>query len=207
MFWQIMSKHIEHIYYINLDKRTDRKELIETELTAFDISFERFRAIENERGFVGCAYSHLEVLKLAKEREHKNILILEDDFTFLVGKEEFEREIDAFFTCFPDFDVCMLSYWVFQHYELGEDHNVNRIIEAQTASGYLVNYHYYDTLIDLLETFNVLLDETGEHWNFANDQIWKILQPKDKWFYFKKRIGKQRSGWSDLAQEEVIRDV
>ena len=88
-----MSKYIDKIFYINLEKRTDRRHDIENELNDFDLSYERFKAIETEDGMTGCANSHLAVLKLAKERGHKNVLILEDDFMFIVTKEEFEQEL------------------------------------------------------------------------------------------------------------------
>ena len=85
-----MSNKIDHIFYINLEERVDRKNLIEIELNKFDLKYERFPAIKDEMGIYGCGLSHLSVLKLAKERGYKNVLIFEDDFTFLVSKEEFE---------------------------------------------------------------------------------------------------------------------
>ena len=87
-----MSKNISKVIYINLNKRTDRKEDIVKELDSFNLDYERFEAIETPGfGIVGCGLSHLSVLKIAKERKYENILILEDDFTFLVSKEEFEK--------------------------------------------------------------------------------------------------------------------
>ena len=50
-----MSKYIDHIFYINLDKRADRRGEIETQLNAFGLSYERFTAIETPgQGIVGC---------------------------------------------------------------------------------------------------------------------------------------------------------
>ena len=60
-----MSENIDKIIYINLNKRADRKEQIEHELNAFDLSYERFEAIEtNGFGCLGCGLSHLAVLHL-----------------------------------------------------------------------------------------------------------------------------------------------
>ena len=85
-----MSNNIDKIFYINLDKRTDRKEEIENELKRMDLTAERYPAIYTPNsGIVGCGYSHLNVLKLAKERGYKNVLIFEDDCIFL---ENFENE-------------------------------------------------------------------------------------------------------------------
>jgi len=192
-----MSHNIDKIIYINLEKRIDRREQIEKELTQFDLPYERFNAIFEEVGILGCTKSHLEVYKLAKARGYKNVLILEDDFTFIVSKEEFEEELTKFFNNKIEYNVCMISYNVLESKEVCEHDFIRKIQCGQTASGYIVNENYYDTLIQLYEYAVPLLELTNEHWNYANDQCWKHLQPNDKWFYFTKRIGIQRAGWSD----------
>jgi glycosyl transferase family 25 len=192
-----MSKYIDKIFYINLNKRTDRRLEIENELNNFGLSFERFEAIETTGfGILGCGYSHLNVLKKAREYGYKNILILEDDFMFLVSKEEFEKELTDFFNLYPDFDVLMLGYNLCKS-DTTLNSNILRVLEAQTASGYIVNQKYYDELINLYEEAMPLLKSTRMHWIYANDQIWKKLQSKDKWYCFSNRTGKQRSGYSD----------
>ena len=91
-----MSHFIEHIFYINLEHRTDRRAEIESELDAYGLKYERFNAFYTPPdGFIGCAQSHLAVLKLARERGYKNILIVEDDFKFVVSKEEFEGNFNS----------------------------------------------------------------------------------------------------------------
>ena len=44
-----MNNIISKIYYINLDKRVDRKEFMENQLQSFDIPYERFPAVLVER--------------------------------------------------------------------------------------------------------------------------------------------------------------
>jgi glycosyl transferase family 25 len=193
-----MSTHLAKIIYINLDKRTGRKREMEEELRSHGLEAERFPAHYNELGIAGCTHSHLDVLKLAKERDYPNVLILEDDFEFLVSKEEFEQELSALFAEAPKFDVCMLSYNLIDSEEIPQT-PFRRVLEAQTASGYIVNRHYYDELIQLYERVLPLLIQTVEHWNYANDQAWKPLQRRDQWICFSKRLGKQRAGFSDNA--------
>jgi glycosyl transferase family 25 len=195
-----MSNNIDKIFYINLNRRIDRKEHIEKELNNFNLKYERFEAIETPGcGIIGCGLSHLQVLKIAKERNYKNVLILEDDFQFIVTKEEFEKELHDFFELNLDYDVCFLSYRV-----LVASHttypNVNKVLESQTASGYIVSNKYYDSLIQLYETAIPLLEATRMHWLYANDQVWKELQRKDNWFYLTKRIGKQIPSYSDNGE-------
>jgi len=129
-----MSTNIDKIIYINLDKRIDRRTDIEKELNDFGLEYERFQAIETPGfGILGCGQSHLAVLKLAKERGYKNILIFEDDFTFLVSKEEFENELNKFFDLNIDYNVCMLSYNINKSEETKHDFLL-KSIEIITAS-------------------------------------------------------------------------
>ena len=186
--------------YINLNKRTDRKKTIENQLNNFDLDYERFEAIETpDFGIVGCGLSHLHVLKIARERGYKNILILEDDFTFLVSKEDFEKQLSIFFNTKIEYNVCMISYFLLDSQKTQYEFLL-KVIDAQTASGYIVNENYYDKLIELYEFAIPKLIQTKEHWIYANDQIWKKYQRTDNWFCFTNRIGKQSDGFSDTSQ-------
>jgi hypothetical protein len=192
-----MSHNIDKIFYINLDKRTDRRNEIEQELNKMELPYERFSAIHNESGIVGCGYSHLAVLKLARDKGYKNILIFEDDFTFLVSKMEVESYFEKLFNNNVKFDVCFLSYNCRNFVDIPDHSFIKRVFESHTASGYIVNEHYYSKLIDLYEKSIPLLETTGEHWNYANDMCWMALQKQDMWICFDKRIGKQRPSYSD----------
>lgn len=194
-----MSKYIDHIFYINLDKRIDRKTEIEDELNKMGLVAERFQAYNIEPGFIGCSLSHLYVLKLAKKRNYKNVLILEDDFSFLVNKQELEDNLTSFFENNIDYDVCFLSYNVIQNKPVQNYPFIMKALEVQTASGYLVNGLYLDKLINLYEYSNPLLKRTNLNSVYANDQIWKDYQKVDNWFYFTKRIGCQRPSWSNTG--------
>jgi GR25 family glycosyltransferase involved in LPS biosynthesis len=67
---------IDKIYYINLDKRTDRLKEITEELKKMNLEAIRFSAISHQFGAVGCSLSHLSILKHARENKFQNILIL-----------------------------------------------------------------------------------------------------------------------------------
>ena len=190
--------NIDHTFYINLDHRTDRKLEIEGELNAMGINYERFPAIKHETiGGVGCGRSHINVLKLAKERGYKRVLIFEDDFTFTLNITQFEdgiKKLDE-----VDFDVCLLSYNLFNHAESKEHPFLSRVFNAHTASGYIINAHYYDTLINVFEDAVVKFEQTNCHWLYAIDVAWNVLQMRDKWFCFNPRMGKQRPSFSDCG--------
>ena len=190
---------ISKIVYINLERREDRRKEIEQELTQYGLSGERFDAIAKTPGIVGCGLSHLAVLQKAQEAGWENVLILEDDFQFLLAKESLNKQLQAFWDLNIQWDVIMLSY----NLRASTPYNdlIGRVTEAQTASGYLVNRCFYPKLIDTLTPAIQLLESTGKHWIYANDQCWKQLQPTSHWFYFTTRLGKQRGSFSDNSNQ------
>jgi glycosyl transferase family 25 len=193
-----IDKYIDKIYYINLDKRTDRRAEIESELLLYGLCGERFQAFEHSNGIVGCGKSHLQVLKNAKKEEFKNVLILEDDFTFLVPKDEFETLITNFFDCNIPYDVCMLTTNLPILCPIVNNAPfLSKVSDLHNAAGYIVNNHYLDKLISLYEYNIPLLEQTGKHWIYANDACWKQLQAIDNWYVFNPRLGKQRPSYSD----------
>ena len=202
-----MSHNLAHIFFINLDRRTDRLQEIEEDLAKYGLNAERFSAIAHDQGIVGCGKSHLAVMKLARERGYSNVLILEDDFTFLMPKEEFEQALTDFFSTVPSYDVCMFSCNMVQKEQDKPYPFLDKIIEASNACAYIINGAYLDTLIALYEEALPLLEQTGQHWIYANDQVWKQLQRRDEWFCFNPRLGKQRSGYSDNAKTFMDYDV
>ena len=68
------------IYVINLKKRKDRYISVTSglnELNIFNINI--FEAVENSQGYIGCALSHLSLIKFALEENKDYIIIAEDD--------------------------------------------------------------------------------------------------------------------------------
>jgi len=198
-------ENIDKIVYINLEKREDRRKEIENELYNYNLDGERFEGIYEKppRGILGCLKSHLSVLKMAKEKDYKNVLIVEDDFYFVEEENLVKKNMKLLFKKKPEFDVCFLSYHLHEGVVDRDDPFLTKVIFSTTASGYIVNNHYYGVLIDLYEDAVVKLENTMEHWNYANDQVWKELQRKDNWYCFTKRLGKQRDGFSDNSNTEV----
>jgi len=189
-----------HIFYINLDKRTDRREQIEYELQRMGLKGERFSAVYHEFGEYGCSVSHYKVLQIAKARGYKNILIFEDDFEFIVSKEVFEQNMEALANV--DFDIVMLGYSI----QKWEPYSplLMKVNDATTTSGYIINEKFYDALIDNLKENITKLIQTREHWHYTIDQCWKVLQPTSKWYAFNERIGVQRASFSDI--ENIYQD-
>ena len=59
----------KHTLFINLKHRTDRFKRVLEEFKKMDITAERVDAIKHEKGNIGCTYSHIKCLSIAKERD------------------------------------------------------------------------------------------------------------------------------------------
>ncbi len=80
----------EEIYCINLDERTDRWEHAQKEFKKVGIldRVTRFSAIRDVDGRVGIIKSNLGIVKLAKKKKLKNVLVFEDDVEFIVDNPQ-----------------------------------------------------------------------------------------------------------------------
>ena len=188
-----------HVIYINLDRRTDRRREFEAECERMGITAERFSAVTHPEPGIGCTRSHLEVLRYAKRQGYPHVAIFEDDFCFLVSREELERVV----TAFPDdYDVVMFDRYMIQQQPYND--MFDRVLEAQSAAGYVVHSRMYDRLIETLEEAVVLYEANPHcHWLYINDQYWKRLQPVSRWYVSRLQIGRQRPGFSDLKGRDL----
>ena len=198
----VSREAIMECYYINLDRRTDRRAEIEVELVNLGIPTHRFAAIERTPGGIGCSHSHLAVLKLARDRGLPAVMILEDDFQFCVSK----NEVATCLANLPDkYNVVFLAYNLLRS-EPPSD-GFGKVLESQSTPGYIVSQGYYDTLIARWDEGLAFYEQYPEqHWNYTLDQYWKPLQPVGSWYYTSPRIGRQRAGYSDIALRHMNYD-
>ena len=190
-------------FYINLDSRTDRRQSFEAECAKMDLVAERFPGIVHPKGgALGCSASHLAIIKLARERGLPCVMVFEDDFTFLISKDEFNTVLS---TLPEDYDVVMFGYNVIC--EETYTPSFGRTLNAQAGSGYIIHQKAYDKLIECWEQAMVNFEENpGHHWLYICDQSWKPLQKEMRWYHAIPRVGRQRPGWSDLANAFVEYD-
>ena len=78
--------YFDEIYCINLDERTDRWQhaIQEFKKAGIEDRVQRFSAIKENDGRVGIIKSNLAIVKIAKEKKLKNVLVFEDDVKFIV---------------------------------------------------------------------------------------------------------------------------
>lgn len=191
---------IQYAFYINLEHRTDRREQIENELAIMGINAQRFNAIVNNNGAIGCTMSHLRLLNNAIEKNYSHLLILEDDIQFL-EPETFKTNFNKFLELHKNnWDVIIFSGNNVPPYSLIDETCV-RVTRCQTTTGYLVNGHYLRTLRDnIKEGLEKLIKNPLMHYYFAIDKYWFCLQQFDNWYLIIPLTVVQRESYSDIEK-------
>jgi len=213
-FFQEISREglnkFDGIVYINLEKRRDRQEHISKMLDKYGVDNSRVHKISGsyipKNGHKGCAQSHILALTLAKINDWKNMLVLEDDFTFIKTPKEVNDSVNKMFNDFKDdWDVVMFATNGKKERKLELDYIVGVDGSAATTSGYAVNKPFYDKLLNNFKTANKNMKyehTTSKGWEkWAIDQQWKKLQPENRWYCFEPVLGKQAGMGSTINRE------
>lgn len=189
---------IDHVVYINLEKRSDRRAEMERDvLTKFaSVKIHRLQAVEDlDEGRVGCTKSHIQVLEMAIAGKWKNVLVFEDDVMFQ-NFEENHRKLETLVN--EPFDVLMLGT-----YCSTIDEKTLRVTKSFGLHAYLVNGSYFETLLNNFKTGLEKLIETKDFPNFAADTFIVKLQERDNWRAMKPSMCFQRPGFSDNEKKNT----
>ena len=190
---------IKHAFYINLASRPDRKQHVEEQLKIIGINAIRFNAIKLQNGALGCSMSHLKCLETAKQNNWSHLLIVEDDIKFL-DPELFKSQLNKFFTNHSGWDVVLIGGNNVPPYQKIDDTCV-KVSSCQTTTGYLVNGHYFDTLIENFRTgIKNLMENPQSQVLYAIDKYWFNLQKIHKWFLIIPLTVTQREDYSDIEK-------
>lgn len=197
---------LKNVFYINLDERKDRKELVEAELNKMGWEYERFPAIKHEIGAYGCSLSHLACLEQAKERGLDYVVIVEDDILF-TQPEWYKIKLKEVIN--TDYDVFLIGGNIRNGVKKVNKKKpcLYQINKAFTTTGYIVKKHYYDTLIknfrDGTEAFKYGKKMVNNINIYAIDIFWMSLQQKDKWYIIMPRTVTQRDDYSNIEERQV----
>ena len=205
-------------FYINLESRIDRKQYFEENIKNHDIfaNIQRMDATYSQIPGLGCTLSHIRCLKEIRIRQskEKNVLpthyvIMEDDFSILNMNNfnEFIKDFELLRED-PHWDVILLTPRGVKVVENESNvmtlNHFSRIIESQTATGYIFKEHMIDILLDNFTNVSYENIIKGQEYIFgALDQTWKPLQKVYKFYYYDKIYGGQLPGWSDLENQHV----
>lgn len=191
-----MFEFIEKVIYINLEHRTDRRVQIETELSRFPPEkVLRFSAIREDFGALGCTKSHIAVLEMAISQGWSNYLVIEDDGMW-----------SSFDTSYPilenlsknPYDVIVLGAVVPVYDKL-----TYKLQKSQTTTSFLVNKHYYPTLLQNFKESAMGLFGTRTQHVYALDMYWQRLQARDNWYLVAPSLVVQRPSYSDIERKQV----
>jgi glycosyl transferase family 25 len=190
---------IKHAFYINLDSRPDRKQHVERQLGIIGINAQRFKAIKLQNGALGCSLSHLKLIETAKANNWPHILVVEDDILF-TNPSLFIQQCNKFLSTHKEFDVALISGNNVPPYREIDDTCV-QVTKCQTTTGYLVQNHYFDTLIQNYKMgIQNLMREPENHRIYAIDKFWFNLQAIHKWYLIIPLTVTQREDYSDIEK-------
>lgn len=163
----LLNQLFPHKTCINLDRRPDRWQRMQTEFARHGIeNVRRFPAVDGNMvqlpanwnhtaGAYGCLLSHVAVVQEAREMDHKRVLIFEDD---AVLDPQFESKFGSFVEQVPaDWD--MLYFGALHKDQPIEirDH-VYRITNANSTFAYALKHTVYDAFLELNARAENVLD-------------------------------------------------
>jgi glycosyl transferase family 25 len=187
---KIMWEFVDHVVYINLDRRTDRDTRVREVLAQFANKVIRLSAIERTPGFIGCLESHIAVLNAAKHYKWRNVLVVEDDV-----------EWNEFDTAYPIVEKLASQPYNVIHFGPSVpliNKETYELYDGQTTSSYLVNGHYIDTLLTCYKEALPNLVQTHNESLYGSDQCWKKLMKQGGWFAPNPALMYQAPGHSDI---------
>lgn len=183
--------YFDEVYYINLEKRADRREQIEIELASVGIhNATRVVGIEHENPALGCHLSHAVVFQDALEAGYDRILIFEDDAEFFPNSmENMSKSLAALP---PEWDMFYLgaNLDVYKAYELSP--NLALLTGAFATHAYAVRRPLFNRLYTLNN------DESVAHNDVEYSQI---IIPNYKCYLAMPLIAGQRDSYSDIEKK------
>jgi GR25 family glycosyltransferase involved in LPS biosynthesis len=178
--------NIDVVYYINLDHRTDRKDLFLEEMQKMNIPPHKIIRIPGVykpgKGDWGCSLSHLHAIKSFHESNYQNCIIFEDDFVFTQDPSVVQNAIQSVLDGSSyvrrtkddrrdannvveasdknsNYDVCMLSCSSGKT-EPTTNPLLLKLYEGQTASGYMVSKPFSKTLLQNYQEGSQLIEQS-----------------------------------------------
>jgi GR25 family glycosyltransferase involved in LPS biosynthesis len=146
--------------------------------------------------------SHLKCLQIAKERNWSHVFICEDDILFL-NPNLLKDNIAKFLSNEVKWDVLLIGGNNVPPYKRVAPEYI-KVGKCQTTTGYIVQAHYYDKLIqNIREGMQLLMKHPENHFHYAIDKYWFDLQEKDSWFLITPLTVTQKDDYSDIEKRRT----
>ena len=186
------------ILYINLDRRTDRKEHMENNILK-GYNYERISAVEYAPGYVGCTLSHIKCLERMIERDLDYCVILEDDFQW-INDNSFEN------LKIPDFEYDLFLFC--NDIKISEPYNEDylRIKSALWTSGHIVSKRIVHQLLDnFREGYEKLIENLHvENYRYRCDIYMNKLFNERIVISLNNMVATQLDDYSDICKKYIV---
>lgn len=199
-----MINQFEHIYLINLERRPDRLEAATKQLQSMGISFERIQAVDGDninfelttsahawnKNSAALAMTTLNILKDAKEKGYKSILIFEDDIEFTYNAKYLLSKVKGL----KNDEWDMLHFGTVDKVRPTKYNNSwDKITNSFCCHAYAINSNCYDEYIKELEK----LDRPIDHITIDT------FQSKGRCFKLKHFICYQKKDYSNIRKRKI----
>lgn len=200
-----VNKYFDGVFLINLRRRPYRLKEATYELTKAGIKFNVFDAVDGNTfndltipseyrgntkhlkpGAVGCLLSHISLIKYAKEKGLKNILIFEDDVVF---SKNFNSFFNTIINEIPkDWDMFYLGGHPIQGQITKVSKNINKSSQILATHSYAINASAYDIILN------------SNEYKYAIDTLYtELIHMNINAYICNPRITYQREGYSDIS--------
>jgi len=147
-------------------------------------------------GALGCMLSHIEIIKKCIENNYENVLILEDDTIFKIGKGiQFNKVMDILQPQLTDLNFGLL-YLTGNHraaiLEKISD-NINKVVNTYTTGSYIINKRVMEYILKRIPNYPREVDHF-----YAN-----VIQSEFPCYCVNPHITAQANGYSDILQNNV----
>ncbi len=203
------------IYVISLKSRADRRKLLTDELNMIFTNLDEDVVVIDSlltprNGAIGCSASHAYALsRFMFETDSQCCLILEDDFQCF-DVNYFINSFLNFLKLVDNWDVALLAHNQAVSCSQKYTDNINRVVNCQTTSAYMVNRKYAPQLIQLFFHSSNLLSQnltnfpnaTANHL-FSLDMLWKNEQINKNYLAAIPAASFQRADFSNIQNNFV----
>lgn len=199
-------EHIDVIFYINLEGRTDRKEHFLDEIRRLCLDEDKIVRIDAIKAIppaLGCTKSHIKALDtFMANPEWNTCIVFEDDFTFHNRSLQFNNELlRKFFTNFNKGMLLLATNQGRFPAQITHVDEVKKVTYSQTTSGYCVTKDCVKEVYENFKKSGELLEKSRSGPQHALDIYWNQLAlPR---YCFSPNMGYQYACVSDIENRFV----
>ena len=205
------------VSFINLERRKDRLQSVNSNLSEmkFDISrINRFSAIENEFGEIGCAKSHKTLCEQLRDKSNARYhLVFEDDFRFtkqpiflvdLISKLEQKEILFDFFNLYGEYPIAIRKKKISIE---NNSYLLFRLFNSYTTGCYLIPCRSLPFIIEHFSNCEITLDKHLKRMMEGNfEEKFRSFTPKQNPSFrvFLANLHSIDQSWRNLMLEKMF---